>query len=68
MIVVCPCIECKHNDNNQCKADKIVMSNHRVSTVWEGRQNYWKCKMYELSELAKQLDLWCRDIIDGVVE
>ena len=56
MIVHCPCAECKYNGkNNKCKAKSITLSAHSVSTLWEGHQDYWKCKSYESSKRAREI-------------
>ena len=56
MIVYCPCSECKHNGkNNKCTAKSITLSAHYVQTLWEGRQEFWKCKDFVMTEEAKQI-------------
>lgn len=56
MSVYCGAIECKYNnDRNRCTAGKIVLSSHSVMTVWEGRQDFWKCKNFELSDQSKAI-------------
>ena len=56
MIVYCPCAECKYNGkNNKCKAKSITLSAHYVTTLWEGRQDFWKCKAFEMTEEAAEI-------------
>ena len=55
MIVYCPCADCKHNNEMQCEAVEITLSSHSVMTVWEGRQDFWKCKAFEQSDEAKAM-------------
>ena len=51
MSVYCAAVECKYNGNsNKCTAKKISLSSHSVMTLWEGRQDFWKCKNYEVSD------------------
>lgn len=56
MSVYCAALECKyHSDTNRCTAKKITLSSHSVMTVWNGRQEYLKCKQYEMSEEYKAI-------------
>ena len=38
---------CRFNDRNLCRAKQIKLSWHSVVTVWDGRQEFHKCKMRE---------------------
>ena len=54
MSVYCAAVECKyHSDTNRCTAKKVTLSSHSVMTVWNGRQEFLKCKQYEMSEEYK---------------
>ena len=54
MSVYCAALECKyHSGTNRCTAKKITLSSHSVMTVWNGRQEFLKCKQYEMSEEYK---------------
>ena len=56
MSVYCAALECKyHGDTNRCTAKNIILSSHSVMTVWNGRQEFLKCKQYEMSEEYKAL-------------
>ena len=56
MTVFCPSIECKHNGKrNNCTLERIELSWHSVMTVWDGRQEFWRCKNYEQSDYAKEI-------------
>lgn len=49
--VVCAYTKCKYNnEKHRCTAKEIAMSWHSVMTVWEGRQEFLKCKNYEPDE------------------
>lgn len=53
----CAKIECKYNsDRNVCTAKSIELSDHDVLTHWEGRQNFQRCKQFELSDEAKEIN------------
>ena len=59
MSVYCGAIECKYNGKrNQCTAPKIELSSHSVMTAWDGRQEFWKCKGFELSDEAKAIQAY----------
>ena len=54
MSVYCAAAECKyHSDTNRCTAKRITLSSHSVMTLWDGRQDFLKCKQYEMSEEYK---------------
>ena len=56
MKVFCACTECKYNDDeHMCTRDAIEMSWHSVMTIWNGRQEFMKCKQYEMSDEAKHI-------------
>lgn len=54
--VICPCIECVHNNNTVCNADKIELTFNNMTTLNEGKVNMWICKQYELSDFAKKIE------------
>lgn len=54
--VICAACECKHNDKGICVAKEINLSQGNINTVWEGRQDVWWCKMFEMSDFAKEID------------
>ena len=55
--VICPCTECVHNgDHYICNAEKVEFIYRNMATVNEGRVDMWKCKQYELSEIARKID------------
>lgn len=43
--VYCADDGCMYNDDNLCRAKKINLAWHSVVTVWDGRQEFHKCKM-----------------------
>lgn len=52
----CAALECKFcNDKGICTAKEISLSWHSVNTVHEGRQEYNRCKSYELSGEARAM-------------
>lgn len=54
--IKCAAIGCKYNSESLfCTRKEIVLSEHDVMTVWEGRQHFWKCSGYEDSEISEKL-------------
>ena len=54
--VYCASFDCKYNgDDNRCHAKTIELSDHSVMTMWEGRQQFNKCKTYEQLQEEKEL-------------
>lgn len=52
--ITCACLDCKFcKENAQCTAKEIKLSWGNIATVWEGRQDVWWCKSYEMSDEAK---------------
>lgn len=54
--VICPCIECVHNNDTVCNSNKIELTFRNMTTVNEDRVNMWICKQYELSNYAKKIE------------
>jgi hypothetical protein len=63
--VICAAVECKYNKNSICKAKQINLTAGNIATVHEGRQDMWRCKMYELSEFAKKVDKFLKECEQG---
>lgn len=55
MKIYCADISCDYNKDGKCSAKTVTLSYHSVMTVWEGRQQYNKCKTYEESAESRQL-------------
>lgn len=56
MSVYCAATDCKHNGNrNRCMANCVTLSWHSVMTLWEGRQEFCRCKSYEMSDESKRI-------------
>lgn len=57
MNIYCAAVDCKYNGSrNQCTAKKVELSWHSVMTMWQGRQELWKCKNFEKSEEARLVE------------
>lgn len=61
--VICAAIECKHNKNGVCKKKELNFAAGNIATVHEGRQDVWWCRMYELSDFAKEI----KEMLKGVI-
>lgn len=56
MSIYCAASDCKYSSaNNRCTAKQVTLSWHSVMTVWEGRQEFLRCRSYEQSEEAKRI-------------
>lgn len=54
--VYCAAMDCKFNgDDGKCHAKSIALSANSIMTVWEGRQQFNKCKTYEESDRFKEI-------------
>lgn len=67
--IKCASIECKwNNDTNMCTYGRtghtLLMSNHYVTTVHDGRQHFHRCKAFELSDRAKELESEFQKFLD----
>lgn len=62
--VYCATVECEFNNDGKCKANKVALSWHSVMTLWDGRQEFCKCKTFQESqesiELKKELEQWLK--------
>lgn len=55
--IICANSMCKYNnDKNVCTAKTAEMSWHSVMTVHDGRQEFLKCKTYEMDEHYKEIE------------
>ena len=56
-IIYCGSYDCIHcnPDNNICDADEVFLNTANIMTAWEGRQDFWRCKQYEISEKTRRL-------------
>lgn len=55
--IYCASIECEYNDpeTGRCKAKTVCISSHSIMTVYDGRQDFHRCKTFQLSEQARQM-------------
>lgn len=55
--IICANSLCTYNnDKNVCTAKTAEMSWHSVMTVHDGRQEFLKCKTYEMDERSKEIE------------
>lgn len=56
--IKCATVECKYNNEaSHCTyKGELLLNDCFVSTVHDGRQHYHRCKMYEKSEWAQELE------------
>lgn len=53
----CTAIDCKYNGTRyRCTAKNVLLSESYVMTMHEGHQHFWRCKQYEQSERAKEIE------------
>jgi hypothetical protein len=68
--ITCACFDCKFcDDNAKCTAKEIKITFGNIATVWEGRQDVWWCKSFEMSEEAKEsyqiINSWLKEFMKG---
>lgn len=67
--IICACFDCKFcNENAQCTAKEIKLTSGNIATVWEGRQDVWWCKSFEMSDEAKVFQQRIKEILKGGAE
>lgn len=55
--VYCAAMDCEFNsDKGVCTAKNITLSANSVVTVWEGRQEFNKCKTFQKSQMALDIE------------
>lgn len=53
----CADVSCRfNNDKRVCTAKKVALSWHSVMTVWEGRQEFNRCKTRQTSKEQRELE------------
>lgn len=64
--ITCACFDCKYcNPNAECTAKEIKLTSGNIATVWEGRQDVWWCKSFEMNEEAKAIIERFKEIMKG---
>lgn len=64
--ITCTCFDCKYcDDNAQCTAEEIKLKSGNIATVWEGRQDVWWCKSFEMSDFSKQIREQINNLLKG---
>ena len=54
--VKCAAYDCKYNsDKNICTAKDINLGWTSCMTLWDGRQEFWKCRNFEMSEESRMI-------------
>lgn len=54
--IYCAAFDCKFcNDKGVCTEKSIALSWHSVMTKYEGRQEFNRCKSYEMSDEAREM-------------
>ena len=54
----CAAIDCAyHRDDNRCTAKEINLSDHSIMTVHDGRQRFQRCKAFQKSEEAAEMEI-----------
>lgn len=55
--IFCAAMDCEFNgDDGKCHAKDVALSDHSIMTLWEGRQRYQKCKKYQKSQAAVEME------------
>ena len=56
--IKCGDVECKYNSkDNYCTADEtVILTAHSVMTVLDGRQQFWKCKNFAVSDEYREIE------------
>ena len=53
--IYCEASDCKFcNEKGVCTEKSIALSWHSVMTKWDGRQEFNRCKSYEMSDKARE--------------
>lgn len=64
--ITCTCFDCKFcNDESKCTAEEIKLKSGNIATVWEGRQDVWWCKSFEMSDEAKAIHEKVKEYFEG---
>lgn len=64
--IYCADVECLfNNDKCVCTAKEVALSWHSVVTVWEGRQEFHRCKMRETRKERREPEKLMEVFING---
>lgn len=65
-VIKCGSVDCKHNDDsNICQKSNIALSDCYYHTVNDGLQHFWRCRQYEKSDRAKQIEKQMKEFLGG---
>ena len=55
--IFCAAMDCEFNgDDGKCHTKDVALSDHSIMTLREGRQRYQKCKSYQKSQAAAEME------------
>ena len=64
--IYCAAIDCEYyrDKDGRCMAKEICLSDHSVMTAWNERQRFQKCKTYQKSQQAIELEEKFKPILE----
>ena len=66
--IICGNMSCKYNDDNyKCKKKKIELTYCSINTLYQGKQDFLKCKSYKErnDEWYKNAKEWIKKVIEN---
>lgn len=65
--VICAAEDCEYCSNDHiCGLKELKLADCYYQTVYEGRQHFWRCKQYQKSKKAKQIEKMLADYVDNL--
>lgn len=63
--IYCAAMDCEFcNEKGVCTAKSIALSAASVMTVYDGRQEFNKCKTFQKSQHAIEIEKWFKNHVD----
>lgn len=65
--IYCAAIDCAfYRNDGRCTAKTVCLSDHSVVTVWDGRQRFQRCKTWQKSQHAAELQEKMASVLKGL--
>lgn len=66
--IYCAAIDCEYcREDGRCQAKTVCLSDHNISTLWDGRQRFQRCKTYQKSSEMIEMEKRFQPLIEKMM-
>lgn len=63
--IYCAAVDCEFcREDGRCTAKTVTLSDHSIVTFWDGRQRFQRCKTWQKSQLAAEMEERMKQLLD----